>query len=442
MNRRDFLAAAGTGCLAACGGRAMVAPPPARPDYLVQARRASAFIEALAVETPRGLLWRKSPDEPGVTETDLYHGSAGPALFFLELHRATGEPRYLRHAERGADHIAATMPEKPGTWETGLLSGLAGHGVLFLALARSTGQSRRAEAAGEALRRLEAAATADGYPIYDVFQGMAGVILWLLDAGPELGDRALALAVRLGDVLLARAQPARPGQLWMPDAAPQPELPNFSHGTAGIAFALARLHQASGEERFLTAALAGAEHLLAIAYTDGDVCLVPHALPAGRGRYYLGYCHGPVGTSRLFHQLGVITGDRTWSDWFRRSVNGVLYSGAPEARTPGFWDNAGQCCGSAAIGEFMLSLHRLRADDRYLDRAHAIAAHILARATPTAGGGAEWIHAENRIDPFWKQSYTGYLHGAAGIGSFLVRLAGHDQRASWKVQLPDNPFPV
>lgn len=63
-----------------------------------------------------------------------------------------------------------------------------------------------------------------------------------------------------------------------------------------------------------------------------------------------------------------------------------------------------------------------------------IAADILARSTPTApGGGIEWIRAENQTESYWPQSYTGSMQGAAGAGSLVVRLAGDDARADWKV---------
>ena len=133
-----------------------------------------------------------------------------------------------------------------------------------------------------------------------------------------------------------------------------------------------------------------------------------------------------------------MTGDATWADWFQRNVNGVLYSGLPEARTPGFWDNVGQCCGTAAVAELMLSLLRLTGQGSYGELARALADDILARATVRPDGGLEWIHAENRNEPYWKQSYTGYVQGAAGIGSLFLRLSN----PSWKVRLPDNPFPI
>ncbi|MEZ5340946.1 MAG: lanthionine synthetase LanC family protein [Acidimicrobiales bacterium] len=34
----------------------------------------------------------------------LYHGTAGVAVFYLELHRATGERRHLDTAIAAADH--------------------------------------------------------------------------------------------------------------------------------------------------------------------------------------------------------------------------------------------------------------------------------------------------------------------------------------------------
>jgi len=448
-DRRRLLAGLGGALLAACtAGRrrgSRVASPAAEPvDYLAHAGAAARFIRALAVETPHGLTWRKSPDEPGTLESELYSGSAGPAMFFVELYRATGERAALDQALAGAAHIAATWPGDPGAEPIGLYAGAAGHAALFVALAGETADPRIPGWLAGAIERLERAAKpAPGggvsYGANDVIYGNAGVVLALLSLA---GDRPRALAVALGDGLLGRAEPTPHGQRWLAIPGDKVELPNFSHGTAGVAFALARLHEATGDRRYLDAALAGARHLVSLAHTDGDVCLIPHALPGGAERYYLGYCHGPAGTARLFHQLHKVTGDPAWADWFRRSVNGVLYSGIPEQRTPGFWDNVGQCCGSAAVTEFMLSMHRLTGDAGYAEFAREVAGDILRRATHRVDGGLEWVHSENRVQPYWRQSYTGYMQGAAGIGSLLVRLAAHDRRLGWKIRLPDNPLPI
>ena len=41
-----------------------------------------------------------------------------------------------------------------------------------------------------------------------------------------------------------------------------------------------------------------------------------HHEPDGEDLFYLGWCHGPVGTARLFYRLHQATGDRQWRDWF------------------------------------------------------------------------------------------------------------------------------
>ena len=51
-------------------------------------------------------------------------------------------------------------------------------------------------------------------------------------------------------------------------------MPNFSHGTAGIAYFLARVHEETNERKYLDAAIAGAKYLQAIAKTEGDICLI------------------------------------------------------------------------------------------------------------------------------------------------------------------------
>jgi lantibiotic modifying enzyme len=216
--------------------------------------------------------------------------------------------------------------------------------------------------------------------------------------------------------------------------------PNFSHGTAGIAFCLARLHAATGQARFLDAALAGARHLCAIATVDGPSRSIRHSAGRGEGLHYLGWCHGPPGTGRLFHELARQTGDAEWTDWLRGGGEALLASGVPERRTRGFWNNVGQCCGDAAAGEHALSLWGALGDARFLDLARRVAAWLERQSVP-AGSGRCWPQAEHRVKPDLLQAQTGYMQGAAGVGSFLLRLWGLDHRRAPKIQLPDCPFP-
>ncbi len=216
-------------------------------------------------------------------------------------------------------------------------------------------------------------------------------------------------------------------------------MPNFSHGTAGIAYFLATLYQETKNKEFLDAAIAGAKYLQAVSKTEGDVCLVFHNEPDGKDLYYLGWCHGPVGTARLFYRLYQVTGDRVWMGWVKKSAQALLKSGIPEKQTPGFWNNVSQCCGSASVAEFFLSLYRVTREREHLDFAKRVTANLLERATRDAGG-MKWIQAEHRIKPDLLVAQTGYMQGAAGIGMLLLRLDDLERNKKPAVTFPDSPF--
>ncbi|MGH9889257.1 MAG: lanthionine synthetase LanC family protein [bacterium] len=154
----------------------------------------------------------------------------------------------------------------------GLYGGAAGHAALFAALAEETHDPRVATWLADAVDWLERVATPAGgglvYPANDVLYGNAGVILALL---PLAGDKPRAHATALGDGLLARGERTPHGTRWLTRPNEHSELPNFFHGTAGVAFAFARLYEATRDSCYLEAALAGARHLLAIARTDGAI---------------------------------------------------------------------------------------------------------------------------------------------------------------------------
>jgi lantibiotic modifying enzyme len=245
----------------------------------------------------------------------------------------------------------------------------------------------------------------------------------------------------VGERLLEVATPTAHGLSWPMMLEPVDwTAPNWSHGTAGIAFCLARLHAATADARFLEAALAGARHLCAIATVDGACRSIHHSNGRGKDLFYLGWCHGPPGTVRLFDELERQTGDARWGEWVRGLGEAVLASGAPERRSRGLWDNVSQCCGDAAIGELGLNLWRRLGDPRHFELARRVAVTLEQRST-TDEDGRRWPQAEHRVRPELVEAQTGYMQGAAGIGSFLLRLWALDSGREVKIQLPDCPFP-
>jgi lantibiotic modifying enzyme len=240
---------------------------------------------------------------------------------------------------------------------------------------------------------------------------------------------------------MARAIPDTGGRKWPMDRATAQRLPNFSHGTAGVAYFLATLYQATQERAFLDVALAGAAYLQAVANTEGDVCLIFHHEPDEEGRrlYYLGWCHGPAGTARLWYRLWQATGDRGWLAWTDKSARAILASGIPDQQTPGFWNNVGQCCGSAGVAELFLARHRDTGEAAALAFARRVSDQMLARATRD-GAGARWIHAEHRVRPAEVAAQTGWMQGAAGIGAWFLHLDAFERGAGPPIRFPDSPF--
>ncbi|MDQ3170852.1 MAG: hypothetical protein M3Q55_11995, partial [Acidobacteriota bacterium] len=345
---------------------------------------------------------------------------------------------------RGADHLLATLDARQGA---GLYTGLAGVGYALGEVHRATGDAKYRDGMAKVVSMIDAGAKPTGTgvewtPVTDIISGTAGTGLFLLHASNVLGDEhALALAKKAGMRLLEMGQAEAGGVKWAMSADFPRMMPNFSHGTAGIAYFLATLYDATKERAFLDGALAGAAYLKNIAQTEGDVCFIFHHEPEEDGRklFYLGYCHGPAGTARLWYRLYKSTGDKAWLDWTEKSARGILASGIPEHRTAGFWNNVSQCCGSAGVASFMLALHQVTGKPEYLAFARKVTDDLVSRATVDAAG-ARWVQAEHRVRPEQLVAQTGWMQGAAGIGAWLVQLDGFEHKRERFIRLPDDPF--
>jgi lantibiotic modifying enzyme len=404
---------------------------------------AAAWIRAADIRSSEGLSWPTVPGDPDSVALNLYSGTPGVVLFFVQAYRSTGREDHLRAAREGADLLLSRMSGVEGT---GLYEGLAGIAFALEETYRASGDLKYRQGFAACLDRIGASAAEKGAgvewgPTTDIISGSAGTGLFLIYASHETKEGSwLDLAARAGERLIELGRPEGGGLKWAMDPAFPRLMPNFSHGTAGIAYFLAALHRETKKREFLDAALAGGRYLQSVANTDGDVCLVFHNEPDGRDLFYLGWCHGPVGTARLFYLLAEESGDRAWLGWVRRSAKAILASGIPDHESPGFWNNAGICCGLAGVGEFFLDLALALEDASYLEFAERVAARLLEKAS-VADGRMSWVQAEHRTRPDDLFAQTGYMQGAAGIGTFLFRLdAAGRRKKTPRVVFPDTPF--
>jgi hypothetical protein len=364
-------------------------------------------------------------DGPPGDRDSLYAGIAGLAPALAEV----GQYRALTAAERAlADRIVARLSaEVPARTEACLYDGLAGDVAALRLLA--PGRERAA------LDRLAEVRTPAGWEstldvesdwqgaYSDVVLGAAGVVMaaaWVGDTGPVLTTGV--------DALLAAAERTDAGLDWRMRPGYRSSNPNFSHGTAGVAAALAVAGPLTGRTDLVDAAVRGARHLLAVGSLDDGGFVVPHTIPDSTRdveRVTYTWCHGPAGTSLLFAALGragvgEVDGYGV-DDLRRRCLHSVLTSGVPDRLRPGFWDNDGRCCGTAGVGSVLLDAAQDGLGD-YLPGALIMADALVERAIRD-GAGAYWRFVEHRDDPPLLPPHTSWMQGAAGIAAFLLRLA-------------------
>ena len=399
--------------------------------WLEAALASERFIRRARQETGAGVAWPSDPLKPDSVSSDLYNGMAGVVPFYLELWKVTGREEFLREAERGARELLTRISD-----DSGLYTGLAGT-TWVVERTAALGGSRELESdarrlGGDLLARSQAAGQGTAWnESTDIISGSSGIGLALLHFDRVLDlPHAREAAVRAGAHLLELGEPANGGLTWLMTPTFKRNMPNFSHGTAGVGYFLARLHRTTGEARFREGAEAAARYLMAISVSKGDGTVIRHHDGDGENLFYLSWCHGPAGTARLFHELAS-QGNASMVPWVPRLSRGITAMGVPQ-RSPGFWENISQCCGNAGVIQFAL-------DQKNLPYARTVTADLMSRATRD-GDALKWPQAENRTQPENVVAQTGFMQGAAGVGMVLLHLDATERNAGWDITFPDSPF--
>lgn len=413
------------------------------PNYLDAAASAADWILRSTTTVGSGKTWPVDPAVPTQFATNLYSGAAGIVLFLMEMYAVTYRTEYLDAALAGVTHLAGTP--LPPEADCGLYTGAAGLAWVLERVNRAAPSAEVEKAvrrfgAGLRHRARTLGSGVEWGPATDIISGGAGIGLALIALHESEADQGyLDLAERAGNRLVELGIPLSSGLKWPVSPGNQRFMPNFAHGTAGVAYFLATLFLHTRKEKFLEAAVKGGRYLQTVADTDNGACRVFHNELDGTALYYLGWCHGPAGTARLFWQLHHATGDGEWWEWAVRCARSLEMAGVPESRSAGFWNNHGLCCGTAGVGGFFLALYQDTLERRYWELAKRCAKVVLdaARREET---GLQWVHAEHRVQPDHLVAQTGYMQGASGIGSFLLAMHLHEQGKRRVHPLPDDPF--
>jgi lantibiotic modifying enzyme len=390
-----------------------------RLELLDAARRALAWIGSVAVGADGGLGWL----EDGVPYDDLYSGTAGVLLGCAEAAAAELGTAQVSDGARGrllllARHGpgVATMPDD------GLFSGWTGVTVALRAWSRAAGDAAATEAAAQVTSQIAGrilAAPDDPARCTDVISGDAGILLALI---ADDSDSAVRAAHLVASRLVEVAEPGPDGLQWRMVAGWEYLMPGFSHGTAGVAYALAAAGRTLHRPDLLHAAIRGADALVAAGHYPGGwaVPLTLPPRPEGPAVSY-GWCHGAAGTMRLFLLLNEIDPRSKWQRATEACLQALWDSRLPARLYPGYWDNLARCCGTAGVGQLLLDRYQATSDSTLLDWAGTLAADVVDRALITPNG-VTWSNTEHTRTPPQLPPAPGFMQGAAGIAGWLARL--------------------
>lgn len=184
---------------------------------------------------------------------DLYAGTSGIAFFLIHLFTPTRERLYRKTAEAALEQAISRADDLNPSSSFGFYAGLTGLAYVLIEGGEILENDRFVSFGFKILKRLlEENAGTQGW---DVLSGCAGVIPVLLTLHARHGETyMLDLAVRHGNLLLQSAQKHDSGWSWDTlQSSGGRNLTGFSHGTAGIGWALLELWAKVGEEKFRSA---------------------------------------------------------------------------------------------------------------------------------------------------------------------------------------------
>lgn len=429
--------------VAACGPGTPVGSE--RGRFLEVAIQAGVHLESL--HGAAGLI----PDRlgEGSSSQSLGTGAAGRAVYLAELFSATSDTRFLELARRQA--WAALADESSVRDNYSLYGGMGGIAFAAAEVGRLASDAGLVEASDRWLAAIASASPSRGGPgwgmVNDVIGGLSGTGLTLLDGYERNGDeRLLAAAIEIGDTLLARADSLTDGRLrWQRGVETPFDLPNFSHGTAGIGFFMRRLGEAATAPRFDEAAMSAVRYLVSIADQQNGLFLVPYGVPNEDyvTRYDIGWAHGPAGSGRIHYADWVTSRTESAEELLDRAARTIVASGVPLSTSDSsIWAGPFRIdrrFGMAGTVPFLIDASLELGDESYSLVAGEIAEHILRRATSSVEGTYWSVPLHGFQGGEGSAVFTGYFYGTAGLG--LAMLEAHYSMSGRRpaIRFPDDP---
>jgi len=387
-------------------------------DFLAEAVRIAQQIRRAAHSFKEGVSWNTIAHYPETQRWQLqpmtprfYDGLCGVALFLAAVQKLVGEPDLTALARSALATVVqeVLLPDYVRVlFEPGIGAGVGQTSVIY-ALVRASeflGEEEWLHHARRFAEMLDAERIASDRK-FDLLMGGAGAALALLALyrAARLPE-ALDKAVLCGEHLLEHRSASRQGpRAWK--TLREEMLTGFSHGTAGIAYALLKLYEATGESSFREAALEGEAYESSVFLPEVSNWPDFRYPPTEHGYVYgTTWCHGAPGIalSRLA-ALPILDTPQVRQD---------ISHGLRATRLAGTQGIDTACCGAMGRVETLVVAAKELGDPAYLQEARKMGSTILRRSQPPGSYSLGWK----------KAPYLASFHqGMAGIGYEYLRLA-------------------
>ena len=387
-------------------------------DFLAEALRIAQQIREAARSFQGGVSWNTVAYYAEAKRWQLepmaprfYDGLCGVAVFLAAVQKLVGEPDLAALARSALATVTreAVRPDYVRVLFEPGIGAATGQSSVIYALVRASeflGEEEWLHHARPFAEMLDAEhITSDRR--FDLISGAAGAVLALvaLYRATRLPE-ALDKATLCGEHLLQHRSASRQGlRAWK--TLGEEMLTGFSHGAAGIAYALLKLYEATGKSSFREAAVEAEAYETSVFMPEVSNWPDFRVPPTEQGYAHMtSWCHGAPGIalSRLA-ALPILDIPEVRQD---------ISHGLQATRIAGNEMLDTLCCGAMGRVETLVVAAKMLGDPAYLQHAQEMASSILRRSQREGSYALGWK----------KAPYLASFHqGMAGIGYEYLRLA-------------------
>ncbi|MGT8956980.1 type 2 lanthipeptide synthetase LanM family protein [Bacillus cereus] len=339
---------------------------------------------------------------------DLYDGVPGVALFLAYLGEITSEKHYTSLAKAALKTIEDYINNNRNLIKS--IGGFDGFGGIIYTLTHLGvlwNKPQLISKAKEIVNYLPDLIEQDDQ--FDIISGAAGCIgslLALYRIAPD--NQILNIAIQCGNWLVTNAEAQERGVGWPDPVFAKKPLTGFSHGAAGIAWALLELAELTGHEHFRKTAISAIEYERSLFSRKEDNWPDLRGLVNRNSKqdcFATTWCHGApgIGLSRLY-MLRYLDDKKIYSEIDAALRNTLFY---------GFFENHSLCHGDLGNLELLVQARGKLNEEKWGLYINDIKAKILNSIENNG-----WLCG----NPL-KVEAPGLMTGIAGIGYGLLRLA-------------------